>query len=62
MLTVVFVLGALVAAVFAARRLAAHPAVTLVRDLGIAVFLIGRFLYRGGCLLARLVAGEVRSW
>jgi hypothetical protein len=51
-----------VAGVFVARRLADHPAVLVVRDLAIAVYIVARFIYRLGRIVVRYIAGEVRSW
>lgn len=62
MLIAVLVVGGPVAVVFAARRLAGHPLVVLVRDVAVSVVLVARFAYRGGRLVVRVVAGEVRSW
>lgn len=62
MLTLVLVLVVPVAVVFLARRLADHPAVGVVRDLAIAVYIVARFVYRVGRIVVRYIAGEVRSW
>lgn len=62
MLVLVLLVVVPVAVVFAARRLAGHPVVLVGRDLAIAVYVVGRFLYRAVRLLVRFVVGEVRSW
>jgi anti-sigma-K factor RskA len=61
-LILVLVVVVPVAVVFIARRLADHPAVLVVRDLGIAVYIVARFVYRLGRIVVRYIAGEVRSW
>jgi len=61
-LILVLVVVVPVAVAFIARRLADHPAVLVVRDLGIAVYIVARFVYRLGRIVVRYIAGEVRSW
>jgi hypothetical protein len=62
MLLLVLCLAGPVAVVFAARRLADHPAVLVARDVLIAGFLVYRWLFRLTRSIVRFVAGEVRSW
>ncbi len=62
MLILVLVLVVPVAVVFVARRLVDHPAVLVVRDLAIALYIVARFVFRLGRIVVRYIAGEVRSW
>ena len=52
----------LVAALTYARRLARLGSLQLVKDIATSVVLLGRWVYRGGRFLIRLISAEARTW